>query len=289
MKTKRAYTQFQSILKKVMKSCGIATREEALEFLDRFWQKTSPDANGISRWVIENIDGQIMQNQCMHIFVPSKEFCDWVVSCVGVLSVNHCEAFAEHFGGHQVYVLNFPTETRLHSFGIGVLLKTTHGAKIFITPSQGWVQSNGGKVETWAVDINGQSSLELDDYIKEAATNVIMPGYFAHSDVPGWVCKLIIGIGMYCSCFPEAVKDGPPEDLKHPSHHQYESVKTIGISHQITLSGTHDSPVAHFRRGHFRVLRSDKFKHKRFQAVFVRETFVNGKAKTVLAPEEVTA
>lgn len=106
--------------------------------------------------------------------------------------------------------------------------------------------------------------------------------------------KLVLGTGMYISCFPEVVKFGPPDDLKHPAHHQYCEPITIGISENIkeraSLGGSHSSPTAHFRKGHFRILRSDKFTHKRFQSVFVSETFVNrDKSLTVLSPEEIGA
>jgi len=50
--------------------------------------------------------------------------------------------------------------------------------------------------------------------------------------------------------------------------------------------GPHASPEGHFRRGHFRVLKSERFVNKRWQSVFVRQTFVGGEAKTVLSPEQ---
>lgn len=105
---------------------------------------------------------------------------------------------------------------------------------------------------------------------------------------PAWdyYGKLFCGLAMYWSCFPETVKDGVPEDLKHTAYHNNPVNKTVSVSPEI-FHGDHASPTAHFRKGHFRCLRSEKFKNKRFQVVFVHETFVNGKAKTVLAPEEV--
>jgi hypothetical protein len=94
---------------------------------------------------------------------------------------------------------------------------------------------------------------------------------------------------MYIGCFPETLIDGLPVDLKHPSHHHHKDVFTLGISPKVRLGGTHDSPTPHFRIGHFRVLRSERFTHKRFQTVFVHETFVRGKASTVLSPEELSS
>jgi len=102
-----------------------------------------------------------------------------------------------------------------------------------------------------------------------------------------YIVKLIVGLGLYASCFPEVIKDGPPQDLKHPANHQYEHPVQIGVAKEVfSQGGTHESPVAHFRKGHFRVLRSEKFTHKRFQSIWIRDMIVKGKAVTVLSPEE---
>jgi len=98
--------------------------------------------------------------------------------------------------------------------------------------------------------------------------------------------KIAVASLLYEECFPECVIQGPPEYIKHPSHHKYKSQQHLAISPKILQSGSHASPKAHFRSGHFRVLKSEKFKNKRFQVVFVSQTFVKGKAETILSPEQ---
>ena len=48
----------------------------------------------------------------------------------------------------------------------------------------------------------------------------------------------------------------------------------------------HSFITPHLRRGHFRRLESDFYKKKKGKIIFVRSTFVKGKAKTVLDNSE---
>jgi hypothetical protein len=96
-----------------------------------------------------------------------------------------------------------------------------------------------------------------------------------------YYAKLIIGLGQYLSCFPEQLKDGIPDDLKHPSYHNHKRSKHVSICQKI-LHTSHASPQAHYRVGHFRLLSSPWYKNKRNHVIFVEGTFVNGRVKTVL-------
>ena len=44
----------------------------------------------------------------------------------------------------------------------------------------------------------------------------------------------------------------------------------------------------HFRKGYFKFLKSDFYTHKKGQIVFVCETMVNGKAKTVYTSDKLS-
>lgn len=98
--------------------------------------------------------------------------------------------------------------------------------------------------------------------------------------------NLVSSAIAYISCFPETVVDGIPEDLKHPNHFRKTKCYSVGVSPKVAAVGTHDSPCPHYRTGHWRHLKSEKFKKKRGQTIFIAGVFVKGKATTVLAPED---
>ena len=104
-----------------------------------------------------------------------------------------------------------------------------------------------------------------------------------------WIIRLVCGLGVYLDCFPEMLLPGIPKDMVDPGWRSPYPTFTLGQAEAIRLpgSGTHASPIGHLREGHFKTLRSEKFVNKRFQTIFVRGCFVNGKAATVLSPEEI--
>lgn len=97
------------------------------------------------------------------------------------------------------------------------------------------------------------------------------------------ILDLVFGLGLYLKCFPHALKDGFPECAKHPAHYKGSRCAAVGAVPEIT---ERSGPIPHFRHGHFRVLSSPRFTHKRNQVIFVRETFVHGAVKTVTEVKE---
>jgi hypothetical protein len=97
--------------------------------------------------------------------------------------------------------------------------------------------------------------------------------------------RIYAGLCLYLECFPDMVKDGIPFDFDMAFDYNMSEPKTIEVSDRVTYT-EHDSPCAHYRNGHFRTLRSERFVNKRYQVVFVHGCFVKGEAKTVLNPNE---
>jgi hypothetical protein len=270
---RNSYTTFSPPIRKAAKLAGLSVPEFAeivrVEFAEAKKLYGASDRKRIESPLCQlrmvAIDLLVLMGRSVHLFMPGKGFCDWLISCVSRFERPHTDAVKELLDGRIVGVLHFPCSSGLQSVAF------TIGPKEWDIDNCSYleIQASGG------VGSIGYSSVCLSDKKDYDGSPEMQYG------------KLIVGLGMYCNCFPETLKEGPPQDVKHPSMHAYENSKTVGISAKIHTGGTHDSPIAHFRRGHFRVLRSEKFTHKRFQAVFVRETFVAGKAKTVLSPEEV--
>lgn len=100
--------------------------------------------------------------------------------------------------------------------------------------------------------------------------------------------RLAINAIAYMKCFPECVAEGVPKDMLEKSHYGRAASFTVGLSDKIrdTEKSTL-SKMPHFRKGHFRVLHSDYFANKKGQVVFVAETMVKGKAKTVSSSPDI--
>jgi len=86
--------------------------------------------------------------------------------------------------------------------------------------------------------------------------------------------KIMKGLLLYIKHFPNLILDEPPIEFK-----KYKSGHYKLASNDI-ISNSERQP--HFRRGHLRVLKSSRYKKKRFKTIFVKPCFVGENQKTVL-------
>lgn len=94
--------------------------------------------------------------------------------------------------------------------------------------------------------------------------------------------RLAINTIAYMNCFPDCVAEGVPKNLFEKSVSKADRSVTFELSEKIKeISNSPTSKIPHFRKGHFRLLQSDYFANKKGQIVFVAETMVKGKAKTI--------
>ncbi len=102
--------------------------------------------------------------------------------------------------------------------------------------------------------------------------------------------RLAINTIAYMNCFPDCILDGAPPNM-HDEYYSKE-LKTISISEKISetsINKANEKMVTpHFRKGYFKLLKSDFYTHKKGQVVFVTETMVNGKAKTVYTSDNLS-
>lgn len=99
-------------------------------------------------------------------------------------------------------------------------------------------------------------------------------------------CKLAINLIYYMKAYPDKVLDGVPEDIVKNDRSKYQNSYHIKVADEIVektevVDGRIVTP--HFRSGHFRYLKSDYYKNKKGQVIFIAATMVKGKAKTVVA------
>lgn len=102
--------------------------------------------------------------------------------------------------------------------------------------------------------------------------------------------RLCIGICSYISAFPGCLRKGLPEAINYRDSRIL--LAELNRVSPVTL-GLHErfrqSPSAHFRAGHFRTLRDDKYKRNpdgTYRTVWVSEAYVAGKIDAYTATEK---
>ena len=103
--------------------------------------------------------------------------------------------------------------------------------------------------------------------------------------------RLAINTIAYMNCFPSCVIDGVLKELKEVAYSDFnfcleKSDKIIEIE-KFKNSESGKSVTPHFRNYYFKLLKSDKFTHKKGQIIFVNATMVKGNSKTVLTDESI--
>ncbi len=100
--------------------------------------------------------------------------------------------------------------------------------------------------------------------------------------------RLAINTIAYMKCFPECVAEGVPKITLEKNEKRSERNVIFSVSEKITDSErTQVSKIPHFRKGYFRLLQSDYYTHKQGQLIYVTETMVKGKAKTISTSERI--
>lgn len=100
--------------------------------------------------------------------------------------------------------------------------------------------------------------------------------------------RLAINTIAYMKCFPECVAEGVPKITLEKNENRSERNVIFSLSEKITDSDrTQVSKIPHFRKGYFRLLQSDYYTHKQGQLIYVSETMVKGKAKTISTSERI--
>jgi hypothetical protein len=100
--------------------------------------------------------------------------------------------------------------------------------------------------------------------------------------------RLAINTIAYMKCFPECVTHGVPRISYDKNEARSERNLTFQLTEKITDSDNKQrSKIPHFRKGYFKILRSDYYTHKKGQIIYVTETMVKGKAKTVSTSTEI--
>lgn len=91
---------------------------------------------------------------------------------------------------------------------------------------------------------------------------------------------LAVNLLAYMRCFPECVREGVPDTNNSNTYRYKDRSVQLGTSDKITET-VKGAMRPHFRKGHFKRLSSSFYTHKRGQIIWVSETMVNARSKTV--------
>lgn len=281
---KKQYTEMMTSLRRSHKRTGLSFEEIHADMVS--YIRTHPSKSNVMRGAIGEIELRYETTQkaeFRHVFLPELPFCEWLAECAKVLEPELIDSVIEGLGSDFV-CLHFPVDAKRAS----AMVWMQRHEKDKLREDQGNILINFSMDAPWGA---GAVSTRFNGRI---AAGDLKCGYMpddadtAHltedprAQMAEWYTKLIAGLGLYMSCFPEQVKDGIPTDAKRAEYARG-NAKTIGVSETVVCR---DGPTPHYRSGHFRLLSSDRYVNKKGQVVFIHGCFVKGQAKTVLSPEE---
>jgi hypothetical protein len=275
-------------------------------FSDRTWQlfkKTAPDKNEETFWkwwrylmTNLNCDKHIAYAQMACLFIwkyrklqhyfLSEGLADFLASSVKDFTLDFCR--------------KLPCSTRdpslaAEEYNAGVLHKSIDETNVFRLLEKDKpiafalhfpVQEKRRSIIVWP-----------DACMIDKSANGVRTWFFAASDSEdicvmqigsgdmgdaSWMCRVIFGFSLYIEAFPEVVADCQHGEIPHINHYKG-SRKTVCVNEVVAQENSGAAASPHFRRGHFRVLHSERYTKKRGQIVFVKGCFVRGQAYEVLS------
>lgn len=160
--------------------------------------------------------------------------------------------------------IHIPYENKYKAFAFGLMNNQSN--QIVLS----WSVENGG---AWCSESNYKELLEKDTEEAKEITKIF---------------RLAINTIAYMEAFPECVKEGVPNFAKE----EYtENSLFLEIAEKVLepVKKSEDGKMVspHFRKGYYKRLSSDFYKNKKGQIIFVSETMVNGKAKTIYTSEKI--
>ena len=211
----------------------------------------------------------------LHIYFKDKELRDYLADMKlhdldGIIEFLYSQGETFYYAPtlDKKHVLVSPEEVKTFSFGIHVPYeKEDKGYAFQLTYNQ-----NKEMSLLWAQGTN-QGWCSAENYKNN------LSGKGEHAEFFAYTFRLAINTIAYMNAFPECVSEGvPPTEeaslsyILDTSKKIYETVENPDSNRTVT---------PHKRSGYFKFCKSDFYKEKRGQIIWVSETQVNGKAKTV--------
>lgn len=159
--------------------------------------------------------------------------------------------------------IHIPYENKYKAFAFGLMNDQFNHMVL------SWTEGNGG---AWCSNLNYKELIGKDTEEAKEITKRF---------------RLAINTIAYMEAFPECVKEGVPEYIKEPKENSFILEIADKVLEPIQKTGSEKKISPHFRKGYYKRLSSDYYKNKKGQIIFVSETMVNGKAKTIYTTERI--
>lgn len=272
---KKQYTEMITSLRKARKITGLSY-EDLLTRSAKIIAAVPAEEQTLRKLCVEMELSYEMKGDACHIFMPGRRFCEWLSECAKTLDPALGVKAAEGFGSNFV-CLHFPCESKLPSALLAIGCGNNKGGVVL---DYSMDHALGGCAVFTKLD-GSQSNKEMLARCLNPDEHTPLETRQQQADTGEFYTRMIAGIGLYMSAFPEQVKPGIPADAKR-AEYAAGNAKTIGVAESII---TRDGVTPHYRSGHFRLYSDDRYVNLKGQVRFVEGCFVHGQAKTVLSPE----
>jgi hypothetical protein len=227
--------------------------------------------SGLDLWRIDS------NGNLLHIFFLDKKLRD-LIETIPLLDLEGVRKYLYENGENKnmIYINNH-SKVNSVSYNFGLHIPYEKDGYAFLLSL-----FENGSIELFFSKGNLQGSLNDINY------NIISTRKDIESILYSKMFRLAINTIAYMNCYPDCVSEGVPrisigyDDLKSNKN------ITLKISNKIIDTDNFNiSKIPHFRKGYFRLLKSDYFTHKKGQIVYVTETMVKAKAKTVSTSDQL--
>ncbi len=236
-------------------------------FIENNWKKDQLNSFIWSLWYSD------VKKELLHLYFMDKNLKDFLentplADLEGIIKYINDNGIIENQGCLQLKYFSFgihiPYENKYKAFAFGLM--NNQFDDMILT----WAVEKGG---AWCSVKNYKELIKTNSEEAKKITKIF---------------RFAINTIAYMEAFPECVKEGVPSLI---SENNKEKSYILEIAEKVlepvknAQTGKIVSP--HFRKGYYKRLSSDFFKNKKGQIIFVSETMVKGKAKTIYTSDQI--
>lgn len=212
------------------------------------------------------------KKEMLHLYFMDKKLKDFLANLKladidGIIKyVNDNSLITNHLDkletNYYTFGIHLPNEKQDNAYAFGLM--TNHLNEIVLTWSI-------GADKGWCPVVKYYELLKEDSQNAKEITRIF---------------RLAINTIAYMEAFPECIVEGVPRYVKEP---RKDNNFIVNVSDKVLEYQKDDGKMMrpHFRKGYYKRLSSDFYKNKKGQIIFVSETMVNGKAKTVYTKDDL--
>ncbi len=213
------------------------------------------------------------KGEFLHVWFEQKELYDFLKNDVALKELSSIKQYLAVNGNHlkekDLYVPSIDHEYIRHDIALHVpYLDGGYAFSFCLMPDN--------TIAIFFVDNDGTGQIHESEY------NFVKSRKDEDSISVERNFRFAVNLLAYMECFPECVHDGVPISKNETLYQSKGKNIRLGISEKVLEEdGQKGVKRPHMRKGYFKCLSSDFYKNKKGQIIFVRETMVKGKSKTV--------